>query len=605
MTMFCYQCQETDGGTGCTQCGVCGKSQKTAALQDVLTGWAKQIAQKRLEYRARGINSRVVDNFLLQTLYMTMTNVNFDDMELARSIFVASNVMWLADSLAASGDPAHQKELEKAASEPVRELAEEDVNELVAQGEGFLLPLDELGAPAAGLLEMTLYGIRGAAAFSYHFYEPVYRMVTALREKVEEQKAQAKKLKSRDRAQKIQKDEILKDVAETEEFIASWESREQELMDGLFKELAALNAEQLGTTEDLLAAALHVGDLSLKAMSLLEEFHSRVLGKQEPQPVCFTPHKGKCILVSGHNLLDLEELLRQTRFTGVNVYTHGEMLSAHSYPKLKAYPQLVGNYGTSWFRQRKEFSAFPGAILMTTNCMQQPEEDYKDYIFTTGPVGWPGVKRITEGADGKKDFTPLIEAAKNSPGFRDGGHAIKTPVGYGNYIFGNTGKIAGLVESGSLRRIFIIAGCDGRHESRGYFTELADLVPKDCAIMTFGCGKYRLNDVNYGFLSNAFPRFWDMGQCNDAILAIRFIQELARVSNRTIDNLPISIFLSWYEQKAVAVFLALLSLNIKNIHIGPTLPAFVPPEVAAILVERYGISLVSNPQADLEAELAR
>ncbi|MBR6481559.1 MAG: hydroxylamine reductase, partial [Thermoguttaceae bacterium] len=350
-----------------------------------------------------------------------------------------------------------------------------------------------------------------------------------------------------------------------------------------------------------LASALRIGELNLIAMELLEQLHQFSFGVPHPTSVPTNPVPGKCILVSGHDLSDLKLLLEQTQGKEVNVYTHGEMLPAHAYPGLKKYHHLAGHYGTAWQNQREEFDAFPGAILMTSNCIQKPCESYADYIFTTGPVAWPGVKHIAETADGKKDFRPLIQAALDSSGFF-GSPAEKerVTVGYGaDAVIQMGDQIKRAMSRGELRRFFVIAGCDGAQETRNYFTELAEAIPGDCVILTCGCGKYRFNSIKFQPLANASPRLWDAGQCNDAWSLIRIAKYLSDETGKEINSLPISFFLSWYEQKEVAVLLSLLYLNVRDIHIGPTAPAFLTPEVLGFLADKFGLRLISTPQEDL------
>ncbi len=604
--MFCYQCQQTANGTGCVVGGVCGKDARTAALQDLLTAWAKQIAQTRIEMRAKNRSSRVVDRFLLEALFSTLTNVNFDPENIANQICLGGRVSQLVDYLA--GDDVteeNQKSLEAEVLSPIDPLSAEQIDELVEQGAGcsISLRMNDFGPVVTGLQELILYGIRGTGAYIYHFYDHGLRERESLRLEVEVMKRRVKELRRRD--QQSEKEDLQKRIVESEKKVVDWVEKEELLLDGLFAELGAL-LEESTDIDALLASALRVGELNLTAMELLETLHLTRFGIPEPTAVRTTPEQGKCILISGHDLNDLDQLLRQTEGTGINVYTHGEMLPAHGYPKLKRYRHLAGHYGTAWQNQQKEFDAFPGAILMTTNCLQKPRPSYFDYIFTTGPVAWPGVKRIEEGADGKKDFTPVIKAALDSPGFFKGKTTDRITVGYGaDAIAKISDQILKAIERGYLRRFFLIGGCDGAQESRNYFTELAENVPEDCVILTLACGKFRFNSMKFHQTPGIpIPRLMDMGQCNDAYSAIRLLLNLSEATGIAVDQLPISFFLSWYEQKAVAVLLSLLSLNIKNIHLGPTLPAFLAPEAVAILVEKFGLKPISDdPKADIDAEL--
>jgi hydroxylamine reductase len=344
---------------------------------------------------------------------------------------------------------------------------------------------------------------------------------------------------------------------------------------------------------------MKVGELNLKVMALLDAANTGVYGNPEPTAVRVTPIKGKAILVSGHDLKDLEELLKQTEGRGVHIYTHGEMLPAHSYPALKKYRHLVGNYGGAWQDQRKEFEAFPGAILMTTNCIQQPKDNYQARIFTAGLVAWPGVAHV--GAD--RDFTPVIEAALAAPGFAGDEPEKTILVGFGHHaVLGVADKVIDAVKRGAIRHFFLVGGCDGRHAARSYYTEFAQKVPDDCVILTLACGKYRFNHFDFGAIEG-IPRLLDVGQCNDAYSAIKIAVALAEAFGCGVNDLPLSLVLSWYEQKAVAILLTLLHLGVKNIRLGPVLPAFLTPNALQVLVEQFQIAPITTADADLEAIL--
>ncbi|MGI5831895.1 MAG: hydroxylamine reductase [Thermoguttaceae bacterium] len=620
--MFCYQCQQTAGGTGCDVSGVCGKDPKTAALQDLLTGWVKQIAQKRTMYRQKPYptkkkrpgkeeirSSRVVDRFLLEALYATLTNVNFDPRQIARLIFKASQVLNLSDSLGADIklDELEQfktqvEEYELQIEQMVQLPSDEQVEELAAQGVDFAIPirLGDLGAEITGLQELVLYGARGTAAYTWHFYTTACEAREALRLETEGIKLRIKEIRSRSSDEKKKKASLQSEVEANEKALGEWEEKESALLDGLFEEVGKIDA--IIDSEVLLASALRIGELNLTAMELLEKLHQFRFGVPYPAAVQTNPVPGKCILVSGHDLSDLYQLLEQTKGKEINVYTHGEMLPAHAYPGLKKFPHLVGHFGTAWQNQREEFDSFPGAILMTTNCIQKPKESYADYIFTTGPAAWPGIRHIEEGKDGKKDFAPVIQAALDSSGFFDSrpGEKEKLTVGYGaDNAIAMREQIERAFNRGELRHFFVIAGCDGTQENRNYFTELAQAIPSDCIILTCGCAKYRFNSIKFPSLVNAIPRLWDAGQCNDSWSIIRIAKFLAEETGKDINSLPISIFLSWFEQKAVSVLLSLLFLNVQNIRIGPTAPAFLTPEVLAYLKEKFGLELISTPQEDL------
>lgn len=604
MNMFCYQCQQTSGGTGCTVGGVCGKDAKAAALQDLLTAWAKQIAQMRTTYREKGHSSRVIDRFLLEALFVTITNVNFDHQELARLICLADRILRLADYLATEKEVPYQKSLEDEVLAPIDALDAAQIDELETQGKDCAISIrqNDLGPVVTGLQELILYGIRGTAAYTWHFYDTGLRTRESLRLEIEGMKRRVKELRSRDSKEKEKKERLQKEIRATDELIVDWEEKETTLLDGLFAELAAL-LDEPSDLEVLLASALKVGELNLTAMELLERFHHALFGVPEPTVVRTTPVAGKSILVSGHDLNDLAELLRQTEGKGINVYTHGEMLPAHAYPRLKKFAHLAGHFGTAWQNQQSEFDSFPGAILMTTNCIQKPRESYFDYIFTTGPVAWPGVKHIPTGPDGRKDFSPLIQAALDSSGYMKSKPTEKITIGFGaDAVVKISDQIFRAIDRGDLKRFFLIGGCDGSQEKRSYFTELAEKVPEDCVILTLGCGKYRFNSMKFQPLANALPRLWDMGQCNDAWSAIRLLLFLSQQTGKGVNDLPISIFLSWFEQKAVAVLLSLLYLDVKNIRLGPSLPAFIAPEAVAVLSEKFGLRPISDdPQTDLDA----
>lgn len=619
--MFCYQCQQTAGGAGCTEFGVCGKDPKTAALQDLLSGWIKLIAQRRVAYRQKPFpskkkrigkdeirSSRAVDGFLLEALYATLTNVNFDPAEIARLIMRADQVSGFAEYLGSDIDlegveqfKTQIRELEPQLEQPIPLPTPSQIDELAAQAADFCLTvrLDALGGEISGLQELVLYGARGVAAYTWHFYHTGRQARESLRLETEGTRLRAKDIRSRKEEDRRKKAELLKEIESNEKAIGEWEEKESLLLDGLFEEVAKI--DETTDSEVLLGSALRIGELNLIAMELLEKLHQFSFGVPHPTAVPNYPVPGKCILVSGHDLSDLRLLLEQTRGKGINVYTHGEMLPAHAYPGLKKYPHLVGHYGTAWQNQRKEFDSFPGAILMTSNCIQKPCESYADYIFTTGPVAWPGIKHIDEGEDGKKDFRPLIQAALDSSGFFSSpAEKERLTVGYGaDVVIQMGGQIKRAISRGELRRFFVIAGCDGAQESRSYFTELAEAIPDDCVILTCGCGKYRFNSIKFQPLANATPRLWDAGQCNDSWSLVRIVKYLSEETGKEINSLPVSFFLSWYEQKAVAVLLSLLFLGVRDIRLGPTAPAFLTPEVLAYLSETFGLRLISTPEEDL------
>jgi len=352
------------------------------------------------------------------------------------------------------------------------------------------------------------------------------------------------------------------------------------------------------TVAELVPAVLRCGERNLRAMELLDAANTGTYGHPVPTPVRVTPVKGKAILVSGHDLKDLHALLEQTAGRGVNIYTHGEMLPAHGYPELKKHPHLVGNYGGAWQDQRKEFEAFPGAILMTTNCIQQPKDAYQARIFTTGLVGWPGVTHTPDQA-----FEPVIQAALAAPGFAEDEPEQTILVGFGrNAVMNVAGKVIDAVKAGAVRHFFLVGGCDGAKSGRNYYTEFAQAVPDDCVVLTLACGKFRFNKLPFGDIGG-IPRLLDVGQCNDAYSAIQIAVALANAFGTDVNGLPLSMVLSWYEQKAVCILLTLLHLGVKNIRLGPSLPAFVTPNVLNVLVETFGLKPISTPEADLKAIL--
>jgi len=427
--------------------------------------------------------------------------------------------------------------------------AKETAARLLVAAQGAAQKIDSFDENITSLRELLLYGVKGTAAYAHH----------AL---------------------------ILgKESDEIYAFFA--------------KALAALALGQ-ATLDDLVALCMECGMINLKAMELLDAAHTERFGHPTPTTVALGQKKGKAILVSGHDLLDLEELLKQTEGTGINVYTHCEMLPAHSYPGLKKYAHLAGNYGGAWQDQHREFTAFPGPIVMTTNCIQNPK-GYENRIFTTGCVGWEGVRHISDRKAGSmKDFTPVMESALAMPGFASEGVNKTILVGFGhNAVMNVAGKVIDAVKSGKIKHFFLIGGCDGAKPGRNYYTELAEKVPKDCVILTLACGKYRFNKLDFGDI-DGIPRLLDIGQCNDAYSAIQIAVTLAQTFGTDVNGLPLSMILSWYEQKAVAILLTLLALGVKNIKLGPSLPAFVSPAVLGVLVEKFGIAPISTAEADLK-----
>jgi len=548
VTMFCFQCEQTAKGTGCTVQGVCGKDAETAALQDVLANVTKGVSMYAHAARQLGARDREIDVFTIEALFSTVTNVNFD----------AERVADLVARAAALRDKARRL-YEKACAEAGREpetlsgpaawQPASDVAGLVKQGEavGIEQRRTRLGEDVTGLQELILYGLKGMAAYADHA-------------------------------------QIL--------------GQEDEAVYAFFHEALSFLAEEPRDMDALVSMALRCGEVNLRVMELLDAANTGAYGHPVPTPVRIEPLEGKALLVSGHDLKDLEELLKQTAGKGINVYTHGEMLPAHGYPGLKKYTHLAGNYGSAWQNQRREFDAFPGAVLMTTNCIQKPKDSYKARIFTSGLVAWPGVTHI-----GDRNFAPVIEAALAAEGFAEDGPDRTILVGFGHEaVMGVAGTVVEAVKGGAIRHFFLVGGCDGAKPGRNYYTEFAQAVPSDCVILTLACGKYRFNKLDFGEIGG-IPRLLDVGQCNDAYSAVQIALALAKAFDCGVNDLPLSLILSWYEQKAVCILLTLLHLGIRNMRLGPTLPAFVTPAVLNVLVEKFNIMPVSTPREDLAAIL--
>ncbi len=547
--MFCYQCEQTAKGSGCTVSGVCGKDPKTAALQDLLIHAVKGLSM--YAHRARELNAKdhEIDIFTTEALFSTITNVNFSPERLGDLLTKAAELRDRAKEIYENACKKAGRTPETLTG-PAAWVPADDLDGLISQGEEVSITsrMETLGEDATGLQELITYGLKGTASYVDH----------------------AQILGQED-------DEVYAFFHEALNFLAG-------------------DSQDIG---ELTGMALKCGEVNLRAMELLDAANTGTYGHPVPTPVRIEPVKGKAILVSGHDLKDLEELLKQTEGKGINIYTHGEMLPAHGYPELKKYKHLVGNYGGAWQDQRKEFDEFPGAILMTTNCIQSPKDTYNARIFTIGLVAWPGVVHISD-----RDFAPVIEAALAADGFQEDGPDKTILVGFGhNAVLGVADKIIEAVKSGAIKHFFLIGGCDGAKSGRNYYTELAQAVPQDCVILTLACGKYRFNKLDFGDIGG-IPRLLDIGQCNDAYSAIQITLALSEAFGVGVNDLPLSIILSWYEQKAVCILLTLLRLGIKNIRLGPSLPAFVTPAVLDVLVENYNIAPISTVQDDLNAILA-
>jgi hydroxylamine reductase len=546
--MFCYQCEQTAKGTGCTKMGVCGKDEEVSALQDLLVHALKGISQYAHRAAKLGKHSRDVDVFVVEGLFATVTNVDFDPARLEALLQEASKVKDAAKKLYEDACVDAGNTVEELSGPAVWTPAGDRAGLVKAGGEVSIeVRKEKLGDDINALVELLIYGVKGTAAYADH----------AL---------------------------IL--------------GKEDQAVFNFFHEALDFTTQEDLTVDGLVGMNLKCGEVNLTVMGLLDGANTSAYGNPTPTPVRITPLKGKAILVSGHDLKDLEELLKQTEGKGVNVYTHGEMLPAHGYPELKKYAHLVGNYGGAWQDQQKEFEAFPGAILMTTNCIQRPHDTYKARIFTAGLVGWPGVAHIADG-----NFAPVIKAALEADGFADDGEDKTILVGFGHdAVLGVADKVVDAVKGGDIKHFFLIGGCDGARPGRNYYTEFAEKVPEDCVILTLACGKYRFNKLDFGDIGG-IPRLLDCGQCNDAYSAIQIAAALAEVFGTDVNGLPLSLVLSWYEQKAVCILLSLLHLGIKDIRLGPSLPAFVTPNVLKVLVDNFNIMPISTPDEDLAAIL--
>ena len=535
MGMFCFQCQETAGNKGCTVRGVCGKTEETAKLMDLLIYTLKGISDIVVKGKLDASKLDAVNGETLTSLFMTITNANFDNDALEHQI---DKMLVFRDGLRKADGAYHdaatffvkgrEAMLEKAASVGVLSTQNEDVR---------------------SLRELVIYGLKGIAAYAEH----------------------ARNLGSRD----------------------------NEISAFLYEALAATLDDSL-SAEELTALVLKTGSYGVKVMALLDAANTARFGNPEITRVNLGVRKNPAILISGHDLTDLEQLLDQTKGTGVDVYTHGEMLPAHAYPAFRKYTNFVGNYGNAWWKQLTEFETFRGPILFTTNCIVPPRsEEIRARIFTTGAAGYPGCRHILPDIDGKKDFSAIIALAKTLPAPQEieQGEIVN---GFAHaQVLALADKVVDAVKSGAIRKFFVMAGCDGRMRSREYYTEFAAKLPKDTVILTAGCAKYRYNKLNLGDIGG-IPRVLDAGQCNDSYSLVVIAQKLAEAfALQSVNELPLSFNIAWYEQKAVIVLLALLSLGVKNIHLGPTLPGFLSPNVAKVLVETFGIAGVGTAEDDI------
>lgn len=543
--MFCNQCEQTSKEMGCTIQGVCGKTPDVAALQDLLVFSLKGISLLAMEARKHGKIDANLNNFTVKALFATLTNVNFDPAEIVELIKQAVQKREsLKTQIKSFGGKTDFIE------ESVVFTPSLMMDEMTKQGAKVGTRADVSNNPDVQSLHQILtYGVKGLAAYAYH--------------------------------------------------AAILGKKDDEVFDFVYRALASTRNPTL-SAEELVGLVLECGRINLRAMELLDAANTETYGHPVPTKVPLGVRKGKAILVSGHDLKDLEEILKQTAEKGIYVYTHGEMLPAHGYPRLKKFRHFHGHYGTAWQNQQKEFAAFPGAILMTTNCIQKPLENYKENIFTSGPVEWPGVTHI----DGP-DFSPVIEKALEMPGFSEDRDGKCVTVGFArNAVLSVAGKIVDAVKKGHIRHFFLVGGCDGAKPGRSYYTEFVEKAPKDTLVLTLACGKFRFFDKDLGEI-DGIPRLLDIGQCNDAYSVVKIAQALSETFKVGVNDLPLSLILSWYEQKAVAILLSLLYLGVRNIRLGPSLPAFITPNVLKVLVEKFNIMPIKTASGDLRSILGR
>ena len=551
--MFCYQCQETAKGTGCTSIGVCGKDAETSGLQDLLLHTEKGVAAYSAVFRKNGkakeLLEEKVNRYLINSLFITITNANFDDAAILDEIKAG---LKLREELKALATDEEKKEAEKYGADLVNWYYESDEDLIkFSENQSVVGVLRTENEDVRSLRELIMYGLKGLAAYAEHAFN----------------------------------------LGKTSEEIFA------------FVEEALLGTmDDSLTAEQLIALTMKTGEYGVKVMALLDEANTSALGTPEITKVKIGAGKRPGILISGHDLWDLKQLLEQSKDSGVDIYTHSEMLPGHGYPELKKYSHFYGNYGNAWWDQRKDFTNFNGPIVFTTNCIVPPVKNatYKDRVFTTNAAGYPGWKRIKVNADGTKDFSEIIELAKTCqpPVEVESGEIT---VGFAhNQVLSLADKIVENIKSGAIKRFIVMSGCDGRMTQRHYYTEFAENLPKDTIILTSGCAKFKYNKLNLGDI-NGIPRVLDAGQCNDsyswAVVALK-LKEVFGLND--INELPLVFNIAWYEQKAVIVLLALLYLGVKNIHVGPTLPGFLSPNVAKVLVENFGIAGITTVEEDLK-----
>ena len=540
--MFCYQCEQTAGGKGCTKMGVCGKTPEVAALQDLLIYQIKGISCYAKEIVEKGENvDKSIVSFIENSLFTTLTNVNFD---------ADVHVEMLRESQKIK-ESLRKKvgKIKNDTDHATYNLSESKAEMLKDAKKAGIMYDQELDPDIRSLRQTIVYGLKGISAYGHQARELGYY--------------------------------------------------DDQVDNFYIRALEATTDDNL-SVEELIRWTMRTGDMSIAVMKKLDEANTTVYENPSPHKVNVHIKKGPFIIVSGHDLKDLEMLLEQTEGKGINIYTHGEMIPCHGYPGLKKYSHLVGNFGGAWQDQQKEFDNIPGCILMTTNCLMRPRETYKDRIFTTSVVGWDGVKHIGKDKDGKKDFSEIINKALELGGFEEDQEPHEILVGFGHHAtLNNAETIVNAVKDGKIRHFFLIGGCDGARPGRNYYTEFAKMVPDDCIILTLACGKYRFNKLEFGEVAG-LPRLLDVGQCNDAYSAVRIATALADAFGTDVNGLPLSLIISWYEQKAVADLLALLSLGVKGIFLGPTLPAFLSPNVLQYLVDTFDLRPISTPEDDLK-----
>ena len=541
--MFCYQCEQTAGGKGCTKLGVCGKTPEVAALQDLLIFQIKGISCYAKEIIEQGQNvDKEIITFIENSLFTTLTNVNFD---------ADVHVEMLKESQRIKEQLRKQVGKINNDTEHATYNLSETRSEMLKDAKKAGIMYDQnLDPDIRSLRQTIIYGLKGISAYGH----------------------QARELGYYD-------DEV----------------------DNFYVRALEATTDDSLSVEELIRWTMRTGDMSVAVMKKLDEANTTVYKNPSPHKVNVHLKKGPFIIVSGHDLKDLDMLLKQTEGKGINIYTHGEMIPSHGYPELKKYPHLVGNFGGAWQDQQKEFDNIPGCILMTTNCLMRPRDNYKDRIFTTSVVGWDGVKHIGKNENGEKDFSEIINKALELGGYEEDQEPYEILVGFGHHAtLSHAETIVKAVKEGKIRHFFVIGGCDGARPGRNYYTEFAKKVPDDCVILTLACGKYRFNKLKFGEVAG-IPRLLDVGQCNDTYSAVRIATALADAFETDVNALPLSIILSWYEQKAVADLLALLSLGIKGIYLGPTLPAFLSPNVLQYLVDTFDLRPISTPDEDLKS----